>query len=331
MPSVWDQYPVYTPPAGGQGGVEGVAGMPVAPGAISGINSDLSGNAYLKQFAPEIQQGVHDYIAGRTMPTGNPRRSSMIKTVAGKFGQDIGMPADDTTFGERRTLINELAKGSPQSMGGQLRNGTTAMEHLAKAADAAANLGNWNTGFTPLNEVINGVRGLTSDQSALVKAMNTATGHYGEEITKFYSGSPGASEQRERFNKAMSGTQSPAELAAVLEMEASLIPAKMSQIHDEVKTKLGPYATDKEINEKIRQQQEYKKTIDNAILRLRGRSVEGAAAPASTPQAAPLAPAVTPGPAGADNPALGFPEGSMAQNPKTGEKLIFKGGQWRPM
>jgi hypothetical protein len=96
-----------TPFGGGAGG--GGAGGGAAGG---GINNNLVGEDYLKQYPPEIQAAVKDYVGGLSMPTGNPRAgfTQAVKMAAQKYGNDIGMPADDASFSARRTMRNDLAE-----------------------------------------------------------------------------------------------------------------------------------------------------------------------------------------------------------------------------
>src|SRR5262252_4278177 len=69
-----------------------------------GIDATKRGEEYLSQFPAEIQQGVRDYVHGFTMPTGNPRRENVVKIVAGKYGADINLPANDANFKVRADL-----------------------------------------------------------------------------------------------------------------------------------------------------------------------------------------------------------------------------------
>lgn len=277
-----------------------------------GVDSNLQGDAYLKQFPQEIQSGVHDYLAGRAMPTGNPRKTNIIGMVASKYGQDIGMPADAADYPARRTLQTQLASGTPSSMGGQLRNGTTAMDHLAKVAKAAEDLHNYGGwGIAPLAHAVNAARGLTTDQAAAMDHLQAEAAHYGQEITKFYAGSPGGEAERERFLTAIGSTKSPKELAAVISAELELIPGKMTQIRDEIQTKLGPYVA-KEYAQKFREQDEHSAKIQASIDRLLGRTGAAAAPAAAGPGSDPL-------------------EGRIARNPQSGQTIIRQNGQWVPL
>src|SRR5262249_37921867 len=64
------------------------------------------------------------YVDGRAMPTGNPRKgfTQTIKQIAQKYGADIGLPADDTTFGARSTMRKNLSTAAPNSLGGPNNN-----------------------------------------------------------------------------------------------------------------------------------------------------------------------------------------------------------------
>jgi hypothetical protein len=317
----------------GGGGMEGESQFP-------GVDASKSGEDYLKQFPAEIQQGVRNYVHGLSMPTGNPRKENIVKIVANKYGADIGMPADDSTFKQRQNLRSQLTSGSASSMGGQLRNGTTAMEHLADTAESAVNLHNYSgLGIAPLAHVINKLRGGTTDQQAAVKALEDAAGHYGQEITKFYAGSAGAEGERERFINSLGGTLSPAELSSVLQTELNLIPAKMDQIREEIGTTLGPGNIDQEMQQKVARQDAARQRIQAAIGQLRGTPMspgsqgapmagQGGPVPqgppqgAAMPQNAPAPAAMAPG---------GIREGQTATNRQTGQRIIFRNGAWGPM
>jgi hypothetical protein len=338
MPGIWDQFQPYTGDMSGQLGQMGqsVPGVGGSDEIFPGVDSNLRGEDYLKQFPQEIQQGARDFIAGRVMPTGNPRKTNVVRMVAGKYGSDIGVPADDTAFTERRNLRSQLTSGAPSSMGGQLRNGTTAMDHLAKVAESAVNLNNsggW--GIAPLAHAINYARGVTTQQSAAMENLKDEAAHYGQEITKFYAGSPGGEAERERFLTSLSGVKSPQELAAVIEAELALIPGKMSQIKEEISTKLGPYV-DKEYAQKFAEQDAHSARIQAALDRLHGRTSGGGGGAAAAGPNAGGTPAVSPAaaPSGPQQNISAFPtkrpEGSIAVNPSTGDRMIVRGGAWVP-
>jgi hypothetical protein len=63
----------------------------LAPG-VKQIDSSLTGQDYLKQFSPEVQAAVQNYVDGKSMPTGNPRKgfTQTVKMIAQKYGADTG-------------------------------------------------------------------------------------------------------------------------------------------------------------------------------------------------------------------------------------------------
>lgn len=228
-----------TPVTGGGSSATGSTGF-MAPG-ISKVDSTLTGDDYLKQFSPEVQNAVKDYVQGKTMPTGNPRSgfTNAVKMIAQKYGNDIGQPADDTNFAARRQMRTQLNSAAPSSLGGQLNIGNTAVGHLADLTQKALELGNYDTGIAPLSHIINGARGLSGDMAPKLEALKGAAQHYGQEITKFYSGSPGGEAERNRFLESIDGAKTPKELAAVLETEAELMHSRLSTIQEQIKGTLG--------------------------------------------------------------------------------------------
>lgn len=227
---------------GGQGSASG--GF-LAKG-IGQVDSSLTGEDYLKQFSPEVQAAVRDYVSGKTMPTGNPRQgfTAAVKQIAQKFGNDIGVPADDTTFAARRQMRNQLSNASPNSLGGQINIGNTAIGHLADLSEKALALDNWDAGISYLSHGVNAVRGMRTEQAAKLNALKGAAQHYGQEITKFYAGSPGGEGERNRFLEAVDGAKSPKELAAVIETEAELMRSRLGALGDQIKGVLGPLSSE---------------------------------------------------------------------------------------
>ena len=213
-----------------------------APGINSrNFRSDLKGDEYLNQFGPEIKSAVKSYMDGESMPTGNARRGFIenVKMIAQKYGQDIGMPADDTTFAARKQMRTTLSKTEPNSMGGQINFGNTAIQHLSELAHKAAELQNKDLYITPLSEGVNAVRGKFTDQAAKIDALKAAAQHYGEEITKFYAGSPGGEGERTRFLHSLDAAKTPQQLAAVIETEKALMHGRMTNLEAQIKGTLG--------------------------------------------------------------------------------------------
>lgn len=258
----------------------------LAPG-VKALDSSKVGEDYLKQFSPETQAAVNDYIGGKSMPTGNPRAgfTQAIKQIAQKYGNDIGTPADDTTFSARRTMRTQLSSAAPNSLGGQLNTGNTAIGHLADASQKALDLDNSNGwGFAPLAHAINTVRGLGTAQSAKMEALNDSIQHYGQEITKFYAGSPGGEAERQRFLTTAGAAKSPQELAAVFETEAQLMQSRLGSIDSQIKGTLGPAAAQYPV---VRpESQTALAQLDRNVARLRGQTP----APVQPPQTAQTGP-----------------------------------------
>jgi hypothetical protein len=224
-----------------QGGAPGA--MNAGASAFPGVNPNLTGEAYLGQFPTEIQSAVKNYVAGNSMPTGNPRQgfTQAVKMIAAQYANDLGTVADDNTYAARHKAVTGLASTTPGSLGGQMTYARTSLNHLGDVADAAVNLNNSNgLGVAPLATLINKTRQLSTDQAARVGALNDAAGHYGQEITKYYAGSPGGEAERQQFQTSLGGSKSPAELAATLEQELNLATGKISKTQATIDEALGP-------------------------------------------------------------------------------------------
>jgi hypothetical protein len=262
------------------GGVSGMSSGVLAKG-VTQFDNSLVGQEYLNQFSPEIQAAVKAYVEGRSMPTGNPRKgfTQFVKQVAQKYGGDINMPADDAAFAARRTMLNDLQKTTPGSAGGQITFARTSIRHLDEVAKAAEALNNKDLGFTWGTQAINNLRGLSTAQAAKISALQDAAQHYGQEVTKFYAGSPGGEAERQRFLTALNGAKSPQELAAVIAQEKALIPERLSELQNRIQGTLGPLAEKYPVHSK--ESEESLRSIDATVARMRG--LAPAAAPPVTP------------------------------------------------
>jgi hypothetical protein len=232
----------------GQGGDTGggaqTSGGFLAPG-VKSIDSSLTGDDYLKQFSPEIRAAVDNYVQGKSTPTGNPRKgfTQTVKMIAQKYGADTGQSVDDATFAARKQMRNQLSSSAPSSLGGQINIGNTAAGHLADLTEKAVGLGNWDTGLAPLTSLVNSARGLGTEQAAKMEALKGAAQHYGQEITKFYAGSPGGTAERDRFIESVNGARSPKELAAILATEGELMRSRLDALGGQISGVLGPEGT----------------------------------------------------------------------------------------
>lgn len=225
---------------GGGAGGDGAVGGLLAPG-VKTVDSSLSGKDYLEQFSPEVKAAVQNYVDGKSTPTGNPRKgfTQAVKMIAQKYGADTGQSVDDASYAARRTMRNQLSSSAPSSLGGQINIGNTAAGHLADLSQKALELGNVDTGIAPLSAAVNSVRGLGTEQAAKMEALKGAAQHYGQEITKFYAGSPGGTAERDRFIESVNGARSPKELAAILSTEGELMRSRLDALGGQIKGVLG--------------------------------------------------------------------------------------------
>src|SRR6185312_12631835 len=85
----------------GGGSASGVGTMNLLAPGVKQFNASLSGDDYLNQFGPEVKAAVKAYMNGDVLPSGNPRSqgiATLAKTVAQKYGQDMGIPVSDATY-----------------------------------------------------------------------------------------------------------------------------------------------------------------------------------------------------------------------------------------
>lgn len=280
-------------PIAGTGGTDAAGtgtGSPqvLAPGVK--FDSTKTGEDYLNQFSPEIKAAVKNYMNGDTMPTGNPRQNGIAnfaKTVAQRYGADTGTPVSDALYNQKRQLQTDIGKGSPNTVGGIMKNGLSAFTHLSNLGDKFVELGNYSGPDIPggghLGKIGNVVANQilpTPQKLGKIEAVKDNALKYGQEATKFYAGSGGGAEERMAALKGVGGgTANAEEQASFLETEKQLMIERLHAQHDSVRSILGQDYIDRHpdiFNPKGYQSAIAK--IDANIARLR----QGAAAPAKS-------------------------------------------------
>lgn len=272
-----------TPDGGNSNGVAPTTGF-FAPG-VTNINRNLIGEDYLNQFSPEVRAAVKAYHRGDSMPTSNPRLAGgigAIKQIAQKYGDDIGVPASDALYSQRRTYRSQLGSNSPSSAGGQAKSFNQGIEHLSALADTLEKLDNSNGGGIPsLASGINTVRqGLSTDQAAIADKASGIGQALAGEVGKLFSGSSGGGvherqQTMERFNTVKSKPQLAAALEATLELMHGGLTA-LEQRRDEV---LGPNSDVKFVTEETQKKIQH---VQDMITKLKGNAPATKAASGGT-------------------------------------------------
>lgn len=273
-------YPAANGVAGGGPGMS-----LLAPGVK--FNSSLSGEDYLKQFGPEVQAAVKAYMNGDVMPTGNPRAqgiSTLAKTIAQKYGQDMGIPVNDQIYAGKRKMQTDLASSSPNSTGGIISNGKSAFAHLADASDRLVDIGNYSSNIPVIggnlaaaaNYIGNNITP-TSEQKGKLTAAADNLLKYGQEATKFYAGSGGGEGERMAALKNHDISKSSGmENAAFLETEKRLMMDRLNQKEAQIRDTLGDkYLQDHPVM--TPDFQDKLSRIDANIAKLRGQKTETSA------------------------------------------------------
>lgn len=276
-------------------GGDGPAGAPGFGALLAkGVTYDpnKSGDEYMAQFGPEVQAAAKAYIKGDVMPSGNARMNAIAtfaKSIAQKWGQDKGIPVNDSTYAGKRNMAIQLTGSSNSSMGGILSNGESSFSHLAELTGSMAGLGNashnfWGGGIAAhgQNYLTNGMGG--SDVKAKIGATIDNLGKYGAESTKFYAGTGGGVEERTAARKDVDpNVVSGEEMAAFAEKEKSLMLDRLNTKFQEIRNTYGEEEGNAIIAKHMPQIQKNIATIDANVAKMRGTPATPAESSASIP------------------------------------------------
>lgn len=220
---------------------------------VKAYDPTLKGDAYLNQFSPEVQNAAKAYINGDVMPSGGTRGSKLAqmgKTVAQTWGQSVGQEVSDNTYAAKHKMTVELASSSNSSMGGILSNGKSAFDHLKTYSDKLADVGNYNLNGVPagavdaLNSATNAMSG--TKQAGKISAANEAGLKYGQESTKFYSGSGGGEAERMAALHANNAKDTSGnEQAGFVQAERDLMVGRLAEKEAQLRDTMGQAYLDK--------------------------------------------------------------------------------------
>lgn len=181
------------------------------------------GDDYLAQFSPEVQSAAKAYLAGRGLPTGRQLSTQAIKMAAQKYGDDIGMPADDASVSQRKMWSNSLADVK-SGVGLQAKGFQQGLEHFVKLSDALVkmNLSN-GLGIEPIAKGVNWMKNLTTEQQELVHKAELEGQSLAGEMGNLFSKNGGGVHERAATKEAvsnalMSGKSAAGALQGVVEL-----------------------------------------------------------------------------------------------------------------
>jgi hypothetical protein len=265
-----------TTPAINQGapiGAQGTAPTGTASGSFQQIADAIRSGATGEQLLEQLPKGFADQVKGINEGRIPYPSGFVMKTP---FGQILTQAVaqyepgvDATQYGARSTMRKDLAKTSPGSAGGQITFAGTSINHLADVAKSAEALDNSNgLGIAPLGHLINNIRSLGTTQAGKVSKLEGDLQHYGQEVTKFYAGSPGGEGERARFLNSMGAAKTKEEIINALQAERDLIPGRISELRNRIQSTMGASAD--QYTKQLDQAERALPEIDAILRRMRG-------------------------------------------------------------
>jgi len=221
----------------------GGADAAAAPSGIGDMNK--TGQEYLATLPPLQSKIVSGMLDGTVQPPSSfalAKKSWQAMLAAAK---NVDPTFDENTWTARHKMVTDMAASGNSSMGGILSNGKSSFKHLAEFTDSAADLGNTSHDFPFGNAVAkaqnyasNALAG--SDTAAKIKAINDNLGHYGQESTKFYSGTGGGAEERMNAMKEINPNYvSGEEMAAYALKEKNLMLDRLREKEAQIRDTMG--------------------------------------------------------------------------------------------
>lgn len=199
----------------------------------------------LKVTNPGLANQVDAIASGRV-----PFTTSLMKGPRGEMLEALVNMVDPnystTTFETRKKTATGFASSTPGSAGGQVVFGNTAIKHLLELRKEVDELNNYQgfPGSYYVNKFGNAGRE-SSGRSANLARWKATSQNAADEIAKFYGA--GGVEDRAKIAKLFDPARGPDELRAVIDEQIKDLFAKTSNLENQYKEGMGPYAGDKKI------------------------------------------------------------------------------------
>lgn len=199
----------------------------------------------LKVTNPGLANQVDAIASGRV-----PFTTSLMKGPRGEMLEALVNMVDPnystTTFETRKKTATGFASSTPGSAGGQVVFGNTAIKHLLELRKEVDELNNYQgfPGSYYVNKIGNSGRE-SSGRSGNLARWKATSQNAADEIAKFYGA--GGVEDRAKIAALFDPARGPDELRAVIDEQIKDLFAKTSNLENQYKEGMGPYAGDKKI------------------------------------------------------------------------------------
>lgn len=199
----------------------------------------------LKETNPGLANQV-DAIASARVPF----TTSLMKGPRGEMLESLVNMVDPnystTTFDTRKKTATGFASSTPGSAGGQVVFGNTAIKHLLELRKEVDDLNNYQgfPGSYYVNKMGNAGRE-SSGRSSNIARWKATSQNAADEIAKFYGA--GGVEDRAKIHALFDPARGPNELRAVIDEQIKDLFAKTSNLENQYKEGMGPYAGNKKI------------------------------------------------------------------------------------
>lgn len=294
--------------------------QPVAGGIAGGQAADFGARVavlrdagatqarLIREVPADYRSYVEALLQGKAIPA-NLGRPGPARAAVIAYAHDIDPNFDETQIPMRVQFAKSMGSTTPTSYGGQVTSAGTIIQHSEGAADALKTITQKGGLLAPsdtlnwFNGIKSAIRGQSGEKSFLdAKARWDADVKViASELERLLSGSHGAEASKQYWLDKFNLNNGPTAAAATLDEAQRLMMGRLKEI---AAAKERAYGGSVDPTSLLAPE-------TKSIMERIGTGSRGATEPAATPAST--------------------PEGATATNPKTGEKIIFKGGKWVPL
>lgn len=274
---------------------KGTASAATAGGYITPENADLRGEDLLATLRPDVAAKVKGIASGSVDPKSFSARNNergALETLAQMYSEGYTSKTYPTAAATEKAFATGVE-------GRKVRSFNVAIDHMDTLRDLAMALNNGDVRL--VNELGNKIAAETGRPAPTNFA--AARDLVADEIVAGVVPGIGSMQDREKAAQTIRDSQSPQQFAGVLDTYQKLLGGQLGGLKQQYRAGGGV------------------KEFDSTFLSPRSRQVISSTGGEAASQAG-------------GRPAAGgskYREGQTATNPQTGQRLVFKGGQWQPV
>lgn len=206
--------------------------------STDGVNTDVTGEDFLKQLDPNIASQVKGIVEGRMQPPGSFALKSPYWQQMMSYAAQYEPGFDFTKWGARAATAKDFGSGKSAQ---NITSFNTAIQHLETLDNAANDLNNVSLPFSSAaRKLTNPIAAQASpDAQARLKKFDQAATALSEELTRAFRGTGGNVHDIVEWRKSFDAADAPEAMSAAVQQAAELLNGRIEALQAQYDKGMG--------------------------------------------------------------------------------------------